>query len=211
MAIINRGVGRALENDAAKEYGSVLTPELADSLWREQMQRGGIVSFRIASGSMLPTLAPGDNVRVKKFPPLSDPGLGDIVLFNMGGTWVVHRVVGKECGDGRLSYWQKGDAEYRATLTPATAVAGRVVAIEHGYRHIDLNTPLQKAINRSIGAILYVMDQILRFGGDVGNGKGENADQVSAWRIKASGCFRKTRVVVVGIGARLMRLGARRE
>lgn len=198
-----------MENDTSDASAFPLTPEQTDGLWREGLKRGNRIRFRVASGSMYPAFAQGDSVLVKQFPPAGAPGLGDIILFHLDETWVVHRVVGKESSNGQISYWQKGDAEYRAILTPASAVAGRVVVIEQGNKHIDLDAPWQKVINRSIGVILYAMDQILRFGGDIGKGKGEKAGQVSAWRVKASGCFRKTRVVLVAIGARLTRLGAR--
>jgi signal peptidase I len=198
-----------LEIDTSEESVFPLTSKQTDDLWREGLKWGNWIRFRVASGSMYPALVQGDSILVKGFPPLSHPRLGDIVLFYIGETWVVHRVVGKELTDGQISYWQKGDAEYRATLTPASAVAGKVIVIEHDNNHIELDAPWQKIINRSIGAILCAMDRILRCGAGIGKGKGENAGQVSTWRVKASGCFRKTRAVLVAIAARLMRLGAR--
>lgn len=199
-----------MEIDSSEESVFSLTSEQTDDLWREGLKRGNRIRFRVASGSMYPALVQGDSVLVKGFPPLSYPRLGDIVLFYIGETWVVHRVVGREFTGGQISYWQKGDAEYRATLMPASAVAGRVIGIEHNNNLIDLDTLLQKTINHSIGVILCAMDWILRCGAGIGKGKGRNNGKVSIWRVRVSWCFRKTRAMLVAIAARLMRLVAGR-
>lgn len=181
-----------MEKGAAKEDGSVLTPELADILWRERLQSGRSVSFRIASSSMHPLLSRGDRIMVKRIPSNDQPQLGDIVLFYTGGRWVVHRIVGRKNEDGRTFYRQKGDAEYRAAMTPASAVAGRVFMIEHRNGCTLLDAPLQKAVNRTIGYSFFLLDWMLRTGAGIFRHDQRGRGHIPAWHVIATICIKKT-------------------
>ncbi len=170
----------------------------------ESLERGSRVGFRVASGSMRPALARGDKVLVKRFDGRHGPRLGDIVLFHFDGRWTVHRVIGGKLSDGRRLYRQRGDAEFRATLVPASAVAGRVISIEHDGRGIDLDNLGQKLINRSIGVFQWGVERLLHKRGGVDRGLGGIGEhqapvRIPVWRMKAAGGFRRA-------GAALARL-----
>ncbi len=197
-----------MHNDPTEESDFPLTPEQADDLWREGLERGSRISFRVASGSMYPTLAEGDRVVVECFPESESPKVGDIVLLRIDGLWVVHRLVGKKRSGGQLFYRQKGDAEYRSTLSPASTVAGRIVTLKNGTGSISLQTPWQRIIRRAVGLILCAMDSISRSGIGAGGGESGKTERVSWWRTKAAAGFGKSRVVLIRTGSRLMRLGS---
>ncbi|MHB1390975.1 MAG: signal peptidase I [Thermoleophilia bacterium] len=198
-----------MEFENSEDGAILLTVEQRDGLWRESLARGQAIRFRVASGSMRPALVQGDIVVVRRYSPPAAPRVGDIVLFYFGERWIVHRIVGKTDVDGRLFFWQKGDDEHHSVMTPAAAVAGRVVAIEGDGGRVDLDTLRQRIINRSFGVILAAMDRLLRIYRGIGKGGRDRGERVSGWRLMASGCFRKTRAIVVKIGSRLMRGGSR--
>lgn len=185
-----------MEKAAGKENGLVLSQENGDSLWREQLQRGGIVSFRIASNSMLPMLSRNDRILVKRIPTDDQPRLGDIILFDMAGRWVVHRIVGRKKTDGTTFFRQKGDAAYRSALTPASAVAGRVFMIEHDGDRVLLDTPCQKTVNRTIGYTYFILDWTLRIGAGIFRHDQRDRGHIPAWHAVATICIKKTQAML---------------
>lgn len=80
---------------------------------------------RVAGGSMVPALIPGDVVVVAKH---QRPVEGSIVLMSPGETLVLHRVT-SVAGDGSVR--TRGDANPIAdfTATPASAVRGVVTLV----------------------------------------------------------------------------------
>ncbi len=85
------------------------------------LERPIFVSY-VTSDSMSPTLERGDVFFIN---PLAKPGVGDIVVFNYGGRWTVHRVIA--VGDTIVT---KGDANVAAdSPVPADSVAGVVVTL----------------------------------------------------------------------------------
>lgn len=91
------------------------------ALARDQLARGATITLRAEGGSMWPLLLDGDELEVH--PLVGPPALGDIVLFELNGRLVLHRVVAVDGAEVVL----KGDA-----LTapdgrfPITAVLGRL-------------------------------------------------------------------------------------
>ena len=198
-----------MEIDNSEDSAILLTAEQRDDLWRESLARGQAIRFRVASGSMRPALLQGDIVVVRRYAPSASPRAGDIVLFYFGERWIVHRIVGKTTVDGQLFFWQKGDDEHHSVMTPAAAVAGRVVAIENDGGRVDLDTRRQRIVNRSFGAALAAMDRLLRGYHGMRKGGSVRGGRTSGRRVMGSGCFRKSRTIVVKIGSRLMRGGSR--
>ncbi|MHB0867154.1 MAG: S26 family signal peptidase [Thermoleophilia bacterium] len=198
-----------MEIDNSEDSAILLTAEQTDDLWRESLARGKAIRFRVASGSMRPALVQDDIVVVSRYAPPTAPRVGDIVLFYFGERWIVHRIVGKTSVDGQLFFWQKGDDEHHSVMTPAAAVAGRVVAIENDGGRMDFDTLRQRIVNRLFGAILAALDRLLRVYHGMGKGGRKRGERASGRRVMASGCFRKTRAIVVKIGSRLMRGGSR--
>ena len=85
----------------------------------------GILPFRITyfiSGSMLPAYAPGDLAFVYTGANLNLEA-GDVVLFNLDGQPVIHRV--KRIQDGQIT--TQGDANQTADRNTITAVEGKLL------------------------------------------------------------------------------------
>jgi len=93
---------------------------------RASLESAGRAYALVATGSMTPTLRPGDLVRVE---PLWRLRAGDVVVYGRGGALVVHRVVSIAgttvvcCGDGRRRH---------DPPVPLVDVLGVAVAAEGG-------------------------------------------------------------------------------
>ncbi len=80
-------MNRAIEYLLLTAISVVIIGSLAGAL----LDRPVFMSYAY-SGSMTPTISKGDVFFIN---PLSrNPSVGDIIVFNAGGTWTVHRVVG---------------------------------------------------------------------------------------------------------------------
>jgi len=91
-------MNRAVEYLLLSFVSVIVVGSLAGAL----LDRPVFVSYAY-SGSMTPTISKGDVFFIN---PLSkNPEVGDIIVFNAGGTWTVHRIVGV-VEDG---YITKGD------------------------------------------------------------------------------------------------------
>ena len=119
-----------------EEIAGVELAEKAALLRQALLQRGRRVVVTVSSGSMEPTLRPGDRVTVERVEPA---GLrwGDIVLYEspLAGL-VVHRLIWTVPPLARpRSIYTKGDAlPYLDRPCPADGVLGRVIEIQAGRR-----------------------------------------------------------------------------
>jgi hypothetical protein len=99
-------------------------------LW---LRERGCLFFPVAGRSMWPFLRPGDEVEVEFRPRF---GVGDVVVFELGGRFVVHRVVGRRAGVVADRYRLKGDnlLRFDGGWIRADALLGRVRAVRRGAR-----------------------------------------------------------------------------
>lgn len=112
-------------------------PELSDLLLKL-----GKVDLRIASGSMVPTLWPGDEIAVE---PLPREALrtGDLILFKQHGQLICHRLV--EVSTGLLL--TRGDATTgTGERISLTQVLGKVVGIRKRTVWVGLKARLQRTV-----------------------------------------------------------------
>jgi signal peptidase I len=102
------------------------------------LARGCGVRFRAKGGSMFPTFREGEAITVAPVKP-GGVRLGDIVLCRVGFSVIAHRVVRvKRVGEGRV-FITRGDASLTSDEpVEASAVLGRVVAVERGGRTVHL-------------------------------------------------------------------------
>jgi signal peptidase I len=87
----------------------------------------GLLPFRlmyVRSGSMSPTILPGDLAFISVSPNIAID-LGDIVLFDMAGEPVIHRVVAIESGH----FTTQGDANSAPDSGIVTQVRGKVLFV----------------------------------------------------------------------------------
>jgi len=104
----------------------------------EVLARGHSARFRAKGTSMSPAIREGEVITVTPVQP-AEIRRGDVVLCNTGQGVIAHRVERLVWGaDGMLRFITRGDA----SLGPdepagASAVLGRVVAVERGGRTLD--------------------------------------------------------------------------
>ena len=81
-------VGGTIERETKQQ--DIPDPEVQDLLFLDLLRQQGRCCLRVSGTSMLPTLWPGDFVRVKS---PSSPSVGEIVLCRRGGRFFLHRLV----------------------------------------------------------------------------------------------------------------------
>lgn len=123
----------------------MLETEIQDALsemWLEACQSGRTISFKIASGSMRPTIEVGDVVSVRRVEP-SEIHAGDIVAFKNDRHIIVHRIVRIIRADSGYNFFQMGDAGGAPVSLQATSIIGKVIAIRKNRREVRLDSPKQ--------------------------------------------------------------------
>jgi len=95
------------------------------------------MQVRIVSGSMQPTLSPGDLVTVEQAPP----EVGEVGAFLVANQIVIHRVVAKWHIPGGSYLVHRGDASSRTGLCKEHQVVGRVQGLE------PIEPPSTEALN----------------------------------------------------------------
>lgn len=98
-------------------------------------------SYVVLSGSMAPTLSPGDSVLVEDVRP-ADVEVGDVITYRRPGseTPTTHRVVDIRRADGTLEFRTQGDAneEPDTEWVPATHVVGETTMVFPYLGHLVL-------------------------------------------------------------------------
>ena len=111
------------------------------ALLREHLQTGQAIRFRVVGGSMRPLIQAGDTVVIS---PLEQPATGDILLYQQGEAWFVHRLLSElPQADGQAILKLHGDA--RHDPDPAVlpeAVLGQVTSVERGDRSWSVELPI---------------------------------------------------------------------
>jgi signal peptidase I len=91
---------------------------------------GEFLSFIVTTSSMLPSLAPGDKLRVRAVPG-SELRPGDILVRRIGNSWIAHRLIGYVSSDGERLLLTKGDNSLTSDEAwPMSDCAGVVVSVE---------------------------------------------------------------------------------
>jgi hypothetical protein len=113
------------------------------SLYIEAIRQGQSLWFRVASGSMHPTLRIGEQVRIE--PARAEQiRIGEIAAFETVQGLTIHRIVQRQHNGSSTRLVEMGDVHLRASHVDEHAVLGHVVAIRQGKRHIDLQRPIAK-------------------------------------------------------------------
>ncbi len=121
------------------------SPELLNELWEELFLKTGKLWGRTSSGSMSPLIPANNRVLVERIGP-DQIRFGDIALFRSDKRLVIHRVLGKRQEQGELAFLQKGDYNVEASFIPATAILGRVWAVERNGTEVCLVAGRWRAI-----------------------------------------------------------------
>lgn len=184
---------------------AVFTQQDVDQLWHDVLKKGRPITLQVVSGSMSPTIDPGDRITVGPLPLGKTLTVGEIVLLREGGNWIVHRIIGRTGGPGsrtgapgREAPWtfrQKGDAGLRAASVSLESIAGIVVSVEKPGAVIDMTGGRQRFINGLIGRFFCATDRMRSF-----------RDRWT-YRPMAGRLFKGMERAVSRLGTRLMRGG----
>ncbi len=128
-------------------------PSAADSarsMAAEVLQSNGMLRLGVTGSSMLPALWPGDVVTLAA---TADPRIGEIVLFQRGDQFVIHRVIRVASLPGQII--TRGDSMGdRDHPIAASEVLGRVVSVRRGPHEFSVVTkqaPWQKSLGFLFG------------------------------------------------------------
>jgi hypothetical protein len=143
---------------------------------KEVIDRDVEVPLKTAGLSMRPSIYGGEWVVVRRVATPEAPGggpdknvgtscalgVGDVVIYQAGSTFIAHRVIRRRERDGQVYLAVKGDAQLVAEEIAAEQVVARVVAVKRGDRRIDLNTPRRRLSNRLIAGYASWVDILFR-------------------------------------------------
>jgi hypothetical protein len=128
-----------------------------ESLVSHLLRRGTPLRIRARGGSMIPFLLDGDVVVIEPA-AAADVRVGDVICYEpWPGRLFVHRVVARTA-DGLVA---KGDALTYSETVPDAALLGRVTGVERGARARRLDTPLARALNRTVAGVSPVLSGVL--------------------------------------------------
>lgn len=135
-----------------------------DELSAGLLSQGSAIRFRAHGESMAPQIRDGDVLTVEPA-TVADLRVGDVALHRTGeGPLVVHRVVRRRAGGGRVALATRGDAVLGpADLVREQDVLGRVTARERDGRAVDIGRGLRRLGGRLLVAFLAVRRPVARF------------------------------------------------
>lgn len=120
-------------------------------------------SFVVMSGSMQPSISPGDVVVVTAVPP-SAVRVGDVITFRDGGDLTTHQVVAIDEADGARRFTTKGTANENADpgAVPGSALVGRVglVIPYAGYVVLFAKTKVGGLVLLGVPGVLLVVSEL---------------------------------------------------
>jgi signal peptidase I len=123
-------------------------------LYRDAVRKGQPLWFRVASGSMHPTLRIGEEIYIK--PATADQlHVGEIAAFETDAGLVIHRIVYQRRDNAGIQLVEMSDVHLRAGRVKSEAVIGRVVAIRQGNARIDLQRPIAQKLGQVTARVRY--------------------------------------------------------
>lgn len=105
------------------------------------LRGGGTLQFRALGSSMIPSLWPGDILKIRPV-EIADVAAGEIVLFSRNSLLVTHRVV-RKCGSALIT---RGDSLPFTDPPEGAELLGRVVGLIRDGREIQLQPGLSLSL-----------------------------------------------------------------
>ena len=114
------------------------------------------IKMNISGTSMIPLLNEGDEIRVQKA-NVRDARRGDILLFRINNTFVVHRFISiSVVKDGKAIIVQCGDNSMEFNTVDENSVVGKVAMIKTEVNRLNINSGVWTFLNRTIGWLEYL-------------------------------------------------------
>ncbi len=134
---------------------------VTDALVGARLQAGETVRFAVPTASMLPTLAPGDHVIVRRT-RADELEPGDIVVVRSEGAvpaWIVHRLIARRIVDGGARFVTQGDNCAAPDLVwTESRLCGMVIAAQRPNAALPIDLRSRRA--RVVGAWLALLSRV---------------------------------------------------
>ena len=105
------------------------------------------IELPMLSGSMMPVLIPGKNIRIKSISQF-EIRVGDIIIFKDGNTLTAHRVLIKLSVAGKTFIYQKGDTNRLGYWIAGEKIVGYVHSAQKN-NNTYINLKSKKAIKKA--------------------------------------------------------------
>ena len=113
-------------------------------LVHNKLYHGDIVELPVLSGSMMPLLIPGKNIKIKCL-YWRDVQIGDIIIFKHERNLTAHRLLMRIVLFNTSFFYQKGDANRFGSWITKDQIVGIVLFTQDNYeKFIDLTTLYKK-------------------------------------------------------------------
>jgi hypothetical protein len=130
------------------------TTEALVSLSIDALRQGHSLWFRVASGSMSPTLRVGDEVRVEPASAITIR-IGEIAAFETGEGLVIHRIVKHQQTGTTIRLLEMCDVHLHPHWIEADAIVGRVNLVRQGTQKINLQHPIAQMCGIAAAQLRY--------------------------------------------------------
>jgi hypothetical protein len=135
---------------------------VALDMLKEVIERDEEIPLKTFGLSMRPSIRGGEWIVVRRA-GAEEIGVGDVVIYQSGPTFVAHRVIRQRHQGGRVYFTVKGDAHLAAEgEVAADEVVARVVALKKADKTIDLSPPRWRLANRLIALYSSWVDRLYR-------------------------------------------------
>jgi hypothetical protein len=92
------------------------------------LRAGKVCSFKVFTSSMWPAILPGESIKVGS-PLLAKLHVGEILVRQVEGSWIAHRLIGWSARGTETLLVTKGDNALTSDTWPATQLVGVVVGV----------------------------------------------------------------------------------
>ncbi len=139
--------------------------EALASLYVDALRQGQSLWFRVASGSMSPTLRVGDEVRIEPA-TAGKIRIGDIAAFETTHGLVIHRIVQRQESGTGVRLLEMSDVHLYPGWVEEKTIVGRVTLARRDTRQVNLQHPIARmcgAVTAQLRYRLYCLYTLNRF------------------------------------------------
>lgn len=132
----------------------------ANELIGSSLQAGKTVRLTVPTKSMLPTLAPGDQITARAFRG-EEPRVGDIALGWNGSVWLAHRLIVRRLNGNSPVYMTQGDNCVEPdTLWSDGQICARIIMVERKGKVANLESRRRELTGSAIAWLLRIQSAV---------------------------------------------------